>query len=79
MEIQLEIILLIASTLAIILGGFVVLFWKFNEVSISLATIITRMDNIICRIDEMKSTIDDHEDRLDNIELEHALKCNDHK
>ena len=77
MDVQLEYIILIASTLAIILSGFVALFWKFNEVSVSMAKIITNMDHVIGRIEDMKTTINDHEDRLDTIEMEHAIRCAD--
>jgi hypothetical protein len=77
MEVQMEVVLLIASTLGIIIGGFSVLFWKFNSVSISMASMLERMDNIIDRIGEMRKTISEHEDRLDCIELEHALHTRD--
>lgn len=78
MEINLEILILVFSTLSIILGGFVVLYRKLSELQVDTAKLSVYVENAFKKIDEIE---EDHEKmqekhetidkRLTAIELEH--------
>ena len=78
MEINLEILILVFSTLSIILGGFVVLYRKLSELQVDTAKLRVYVENAFEKIDDIEK---DHEKlqekhetivkRLTAIELEH--------
>lgn len=68
MEINVEIIVLIFSTLSLILGGFVVLYRKISELEINTATLTERIGNMLEIITEDKRGGENREKRLTIVE-----------
>ncbi len=68
MEVSIEIIILLASTLSIILGGFVALYLKMSEMEVATATLTERIGHMLEVIAEDKKCGEDREKRLTIVE-----------
>jgi uncharacterized membrane protein len=78
MDISIEVIILVFSTLSIILTGFVALYRKLSAIQVSIAKITVITDTACSKVDEMDKKQDDHEKRLTTIEAEHRTFANKH-